>query len=53
MDCADCNYIAQLENAQKRATILVPDLRDKCNDDRLRALNLSSLLYRKKRMDKV
>ena len=37
--------IAQLENAQRRATKCVPDLRDRCYEDRLRALNVPSLLY--------
>ena len=42
MDYADCIWsphlkvdIAQLENAQRRATWLVPDLRDRCYEDRL------------------
>ena len=45
MDYADCIWsphlkvdIAQLENEQRRATRLVPDLRDRCYEDRLRAL---------------
>ena len=57
---ADCIWsphlkvdIAQLENAQRRATRLVPDLRDRCYEDRLRALNLPSLLYRRRRMDMI
>ena len=60
MDYADCIWsphlkvdIAQLENAQRRATRLVPDLRDRCYDDRLRALNLPNLLYRRRRMDMI
>ena len=60
MDYADCIWsphlkvdIAQLENAQRRATRLVPDLRDRCYEDRLRALNLPSLLYRRRRMDMI
>ena len=61
MDYADCiwnphlkvDIIAQLENARRRATRLVPDLRDRCYEDRLRALNLPSLLYRRRRMDMI
>ena len=58
MDYADCIWsphmkvdIAQLENAQRRATRLVPYLRNRCYEDRMRALNLPSLLYRRIRMD--
>ena len=58
MDYADCIwsphlkvYSAQLENAQRRATTLVPDLRNRCHEDRLRALNLSRLVCRRIRMD--
>ena len=60
MDYADCIWsphlkvdIAQLENAQRRATRLVPDLRDRCYEARLRALNLPSLLYRGRLMDMI
>ena len=60
MEYGDCSWsphlkvdIAQLVNAQRRATRLVPDLRDRCYKDRLRALNLPSLLYRKRRMDMI
>ena len=60
VDYTDCIWgphlkvdIAQLENAQRRATRLVPDLRDRSYDDRLRALNLPSLLYRRRRMDMI
>ena len=60
MDYADCIWsphlkvdIAQLENAQRRATRLVPDLRNKCYEDRLRALNLPSLLCRRRRTDMI
>ena len=57
MDYADCIWsphlkvdIAQLENAQRRATRLVPDLRDRCYKDCMRALNFPSLLYKRRRM---
>lgn len=47
MDYADCIWsphlkgdITQLENAQRRATRLVPELREKCYEDRLKKLNL-------------
>ena len=60
MDYADCIWsphlkvdIAQLENSQRRATRLVPDLRDRCYEDRLRALNLPSFLYRRSRIDMI
>ena len=60
MDYAECIWnphmkvdISQLKNAPRRATILVPDLRDRCYEDRLRALNLFSLLYRRRRMDMI
>ena len=43
----------QLENAQRRATRLVSDLRVMCYEDRLRALNLPSILYRRIRMDMI
>ena len=45
--------IAQLENAQRRTTRIVPDLRDRCYEDRLRSLNLPGLLYRKRRVDMI
>ena len=45
--------IDQLESAQRRATRLVPDLRDRCYEDRLRALNLPILLYRKRRVHMI
>ena len=55
MDFADCIWSphlkvdnAQLKIAQRRATRLVPD-----HWDRLRALNLPSLLYRSRRMDMI
>ena len=43
--------VAQLENAHRRSTRLVPDLRDRCYEDRLRTLNLPSLLYGRRYMD--
>ena len=45
--------IAQLENAQRRVTRLVPELRDRCYEDCLRALNLPRLLYRRRLMDMI
>ena len=45
--------IAQLENAQGRVTRLVPELRDRCYEDRLRALNLPSLLCMRRRTDMI
>ena len=42
--------IAQQENAQRRATRLLPYLRDRCYEDRLRAFNLPNLLYRRRRV---
>ena len=60
IDYGDCIWsphlkvdIAQLESAQRRATRLVPDLRDTCYEDRLRALNLPILLYRKRRVHMI
>ena len=58
MDYTDCIWspylkvdIAQLENAQRRTTSL--DLRERCYEDRLSALNLASLLYRRRRVDMI
>ena len=45
--------IQVLEKVQKRATKLVPDLRQLTYSDRLAALNLPSLLYRQRRMDMI
>ena len=45
--------IQVLEKVQKRATKLVPDLRQLTYSDRLVALNLPSLLYRQRRMDMI
>ena len=42
-----------LEKVQKLATKLVPDLRQLTYSDRLAALYLPSLLYRRKRMDMI
>jgi len=59
-DYADCVWsphyqvdVMQLENAQRRATRLVPDLLDRTYEERLRKLNLPSLVYRRKRMDMI
>ena len=40
-----------VENAQRRATRLVPELRGMTYEERLRELNLSTLDYRRKRFD--
>ena len=45
--------IQVLEKVQKHATKLVPDLRQLTYSDRLVALNLPSLLYRRRRMDMI
>ena len=45
--------IQVLEKVQRRATKLVPDLRPLTYSDRLAALNLPSLLYRRRRMDMI
>ena len=45
--------IQVLEKVQKRATKLVPDLRQLTYSDRLPALNLPSLLYRRRRMHMI
>ena len=42
-----------LENVQKRATRLIPDLRDREYEDRLKALKLPSLVYRRRRGDLI
>ena len=59
-DYADCIWsphyqidIMQLENTQRRATRLVPELLDMTYEERLRKLNLPSLVYRRKRMDMI
>ena len=45
--------IQVLEKVQRRATKLVPDLRQLTYSDRLAALNLPSLSYRRRRMDMI
>ena len=45
--------IQVLEKVQKCAIKLVPDLRQLTYSDRLAALNLPSLLYRRRRMDMI
>ena len=45
--------IQVLKKVQKRASKLVPDLRQLTYSDRLAALNLPSLLYRRRRMDMI
>ena len=42
-----------LENVQRRATKLIPELRDRDHEDRLRALKLPSLYYRRARGDMI
>ncbi|WAR15881.1 hypothetical protein MAR_030475 [Mya arenaria] len=42
-----------IENAQRRATRLIPDLRGLTYNDRLRKLNLPSLDFRRKRFDMI
>ena len=45
--------IQALEKVQRRATKLVPELQHLSYGDRLSALNLSSLLYRRRRIDMI
>ena len=42
-----------LENVQRRATKLIPELRNRDYEDRLRALKLPSLYYRRARGDMI
>ena len=60
LDYADCIWsphlktdIDQLEKAQRRATKLVPEFKDMSYQQRLEALNLPSLHYRRRRMDMI
>ena len=46
-------HIIAIENVQKRATKLVPGLRDLSYKERLKALNLPTLLYRRYRGDMI
>ena len=45
--------VKMLEAVQRRATKLIPELRDMDYPDRLEALNLPSLVYRRKRGDMI
>ena len=45
--------IQALEKVHRRATKLVPELQHLSYDDRLSALNLPSLLYRRRRIDMI
>ena len=45
--------IQTLEKVQRRATKLVPELQHLSYDDRISALNLPSLLYRRRRIDMI
>ena len=42
-----------IEKVQRRATKIIPSLKDKSYHDRLVSLNLPSLLYRRRRMDVI
>ena len=42
-----------VENVQRRATRLLPELRHLSYSERLQELNLSTLLYRRKRADMI
>lgn len=42
-----------IENTQRRATRILPELQHLCYENRLRALNLPTLLYRRKRGDLI
>ena len=50
--CESCDQIL-LENVRRRATKLIPDLRDRDYEDRLRTLKLPSLYYRRTRGDMI
>ena len=45
--------ICGLENVQRRATKLIPTLRNLSYPERLQSLNLPSLSYRRNRMDLI
>ena len=45
--------IQMIENIQRRATRIVPDLKGLSYEERLRSLNLSTLLYRRQRYDQI
>ena len=47
------SHIDELERVQRHATKLVPTLRDKSYEDRLQALKLPSLAYRRMRGDAI
>ena len=46
-------HIRMVENVQRRATRLLPELRHLSYSERLQELNLSTLLYRRKRADMI
>lgn len=46
-------HIQSIENVQRRATKLVPGLKDLTYEDRLKALNLPTLAYRRMRGDAI
>ena len=46
-------HITALENVQRRATKLIPSLKDLSYPERLRALNLPTLAYRRRRGDMI
>ena len=45
--------IVKIEQVQRRATRLIPELQDKTYQDKLRALKLPSLYFRQKRSDMI
>ena len=45
--------IQLIENIQKRVTKIVPELKDLPYEERLRMLNLPTLLYRRQRFDLI
>ena len=47
------NEAWELEKVQKRATKMIPELKDKCYSDRLRILNLPTLAFRQLRGDMI